>query len=146
MKIRDRVRQNLRKFREEKGLTQAEMAEKLSITPTNYAKWERGEVGISLERLPKIARVLEVNEEELLRNEFEGILVFNTSNDSSNNSSNFNVAVGDKALEAQTLSFSTILELKDMIINSQEREIDALKAQIEVQQRLIAALEKSKSD
>lgn len=142
MKIRDRVRQNLRNLREEKGLTQAEMAEKLSVTATNYAKWERGEIGISLERLPQIARALEVNEEELLRNEFEGILVFNTSNDSSNNSSNFNVAVGDKALEVQSLALSTILELKDMIINSQEREIESLKAQIEVQQRLIAALEK----
>ena len=43
MKPEDRLRQNIRDMREDKKLTQADMAEKLGLSETGYAKIERGE-------------------------------------------------------------------------------------------------------
>lgn len=49
----------LKKFRGGKGLTQAEVAEKIGISPVNYAKYECGTRTPSLPRLVDIALVLE---------------------------------------------------------------------------------------
>jgi hypothetical protein len=51
MNARDQLRQNIRDLREDKHLTQAVMAEKLGMSETGYAKIERGESGVRIERL-----------------------------------------------------------------------------------------------
>ena len=64
MKPEDRLRQNIRDMREDKKLTQADMAEKLGLSETGYAKIERGESKIRIERLFQIAQVLDVSPAE----------------------------------------------------------------------------------
>lgn len=49
----------LRKFRHDKGLTQAEIAEKIGVSTVNYAKYECGARSPSLPKLAKIALALE---------------------------------------------------------------------------------------
>ena len=47
--------------REEKGLTQSQVAEQLGITQTAYALWERRQVALKPEQIEKVAEVLGVS-------------------------------------------------------------------------------------
>ncbi|MFI3218511.1 MAG: helix-turn-helix transcriptional regulator [Methylococcales bacterium] len=58
-----------------KGLTQEEMAEKLSMSTTGYAKIERGETKLQSPRLDKIAEALGMELSDLLS--FDAKNVFN---------------------------------------------------------------------
>jgi len=49
-----------------KGLTQEEMAAKLGMSPTGYAKIERGETKLQIYRLEKIAEILEMELKDLI--------------------------------------------------------------------------------
>ena len=50
---------NIKKLREKKGFSQKFVAEKLGINQSTYGKLERDESSITLDRLYKIADVLE---------------------------------------------------------------------------------------
>lgn len=52
--------------REIKGLTQEDMADALGISSSGYSKMERGETRISIDRLQKIADILEMDIYELI--------------------------------------------------------------------------------
>lgn len=53
-------------LRENKGLTQAEVAQKLGVTPAAVSKWENGSAKPRVELLFKLAELLEVKPEELI--------------------------------------------------------------------------------
>lgn len=142
MNTRDQLRQNIRDIREDRGMTQSEMAEKLNMSETGYAKIERGESGVRVERLWQIAQVLGVNLTDLLPVHSDGGIVFNNSSENFSNSSNFSVALGNTALEAEITVLREQLALKDEVINSREREILLLQKQIATLEKLLAALEK----
>jgi transcriptional regulator with XRE-family HTH domain len=59
-----------------KGLTQEEMAEKLSMSTTGYAKIERGETKLQNPRLDKIADVLGIELSDLLNLDTKNIFNF----------------------------------------------------------------------
>ena len=107
MKPEDRLRQNIRDMREDKKLTQADMAEKLGLSETGYAKIERGESKIRIERLFQIAQVLDVSPAELIPFVDDGGITFNNSNDNFSNSSNFTLAIGNSAMENEIITSST---------------------------------------
>ena len=142
MKASDQLRQNIRDCREDKHLTQAIMAEKLGMSETGYAKIERGESGVRIERLQQIANVLEVNITDLLPLGDEGVVIFNNSNDNFSNSSNFNLALGDPALQYEITNLRQLVDSKNQIIESREREIESLKQQILTLEKLVNALSK----
>lgn len=48
------------------GLSQAEVAEKLGLTQSGYAAWERDVVALRPEQLSKLAQALQISVEELL--------------------------------------------------------------------------------
>tara|TARA_R110002049_G_scaffold273751_6_gene451592 strand:+ start:160 stop:546 length:387 start_codon:yes stop_codon:yes gene_type:complete len=50
----------IRKVRVKKGITQEEIAEKLSLSQSSYSKLENGEIIIDIERLQEIATILDV--------------------------------------------------------------------------------------
>ena len=56
-------------LREEKGLTQAEVAEQLDVTPAAVSKWENGESKPRTEKLFDLAKLLGVTAEELMNGE-----------------------------------------------------------------------------
>ncbi len=64
-------------FRILKGLTQEEMADKLNLSTTGYAKIERGETKLQTDRLEKIVAVLGVELKDLVS--FDEKMVFNAS-------------------------------------------------------------------
>ena len=56
----------IKAIRSKKGLTQEEMAEKLGMNQSHYAKLENGRIEIKMERLTKIASIFEMKVGDLL--------------------------------------------------------------------------------
>lgn len=142
MNIRDQIRQNVRDLREDKKLTQKQVAQKLEMSETGYAKMERGEVQIRIERLQQLAQIFEVDLSDLIPLENSGAVVFNNSNDNFSNSTNFSFAIGNSALEAEISHLRYIIEAKDELLNAREREIELLRKQTDSLEKLIKNLEK----
>lgn len=117
------------------------MAEKLNLSETGYAKIERGETKLTLERVQQIAKILAVNWVELLPFGDDGVLIFNNSNDNFSNSSNFSLAFGQSALESDIINLRNLLETKNEIISSKENEIEVLKQQIKTLESLVSILQ-----
>jgi len=60
------VGRNIKKFRENKNLTQEEMAEQLNVTRQTVSSWETGRTEPDIETLERIAAALDVTVEELI--------------------------------------------------------------------------------
>ena len=65
MKIHDK----LRMLREQNKLSQEEVAEQLSMSPSGYAKIERGETKLYLDKLEKIAHIFNIDVVDLINND-----------------------------------------------------------------------------
>ena len=82
--------QNIKKIREDKGLSQEYMAMKLGISQSTYTKVERGEVNLYVDRLLKIIKILDVGLAKVFDEEAQNIYNVN-SNDSSTNTNQVQV-------------------------------------------------------
>ena len=67
------VNEKIRKFREAKDWSQEQMAEKLNMSLNGYAKIERGESKIYLDKLEQIAQVFDINVIELMQSDGRNI-------------------------------------------------------------------------
>ena len=130
MKINEKIRQ----LREQHQLSQENMADKLGMSVTGYAKIERGEVRSNLPRLEQISEVFDMDICELLSYGESEKVYFNNSVTESTNSNNFLFAVGndnlEKAIQQLQLIIShkdDLLAQKDKIILGLEREITLLR-------------------
>ncbi len=114
-------------FRKQKGLSQAEMAEKLHITPAAYSKIETNRTNLATVVLEKIADELEVSPLAIMK---EDPVVVNF-NDSANNHSTVN-----SWINAETV-FNYQKELVDKLHAAKDAEIETLKQTIENLQKLL---------
>jgi|GEM_PF-1495775 len=62
----NRLTETIRRFRKRAGLSQAQVAAALQISPSAYSALERGITNMSRTRLQKIARILNCSTEEIL--------------------------------------------------------------------------------
>ena len=60
------IDKNIKHFREQKNITQDELAERLCVTRQAVSNWERGKTEPDIETLQKIADILEISIEELI--------------------------------------------------------------------------------
>ena len=113
------IGEKIRKVREVKGFPQEYIATNLNISPQAYGKMERGETKLDMDRLQKVADILEIELLELMQvNEKQNALVtnFNTHQEG-----NYNF---------YTESAKTI-ELLEKTVTQQESEITFLRKEIE---------------
>lgn len=61
------ARTNIRQLREQINLTQEQMAEKIGMSKNGYAKIERGETQLKIEKLEQIANIFNVDIIDLLK-------------------------------------------------------------------------------
>jgi len=90
------IEEKIKTFRELKNFTQEYMAEKLGISQAAYSKIESGATKLSYSKIVDIAKVFEVQVEELLA--FDSQKHFNSFNNvkgSNNGSVTINVEEGD---------------------------------------------------
>ena len=81
-----KVHEKIRKIRELKNFSQENMAEQLQMSVNGYAKIERGEVGLQMDKLERIAGVLGMNVVNLLTVD-KSLIFLNAEN--STNSANY---------------------------------------------------------
>lgn len=62
------ISENLKRLREEKGLTQSELADELSVTPQSVSRWEKGLAYPDIEKLPQLSKLFDVSIDELMGN------------------------------------------------------------------------------
>ncbi|MCF6347017.1 MAG: helix-turn-helix domain-containing protein [Flavobacteriaceae bacterium] len=60
------IADNLKVFREQKGLLQKEVANAVGVHPSNYSKMEKGERDVSIEVADKLAKFFGVTIDELV--------------------------------------------------------------------------------
>lgn len=73
----------IKQLREQKQMSQENMAELLKMSITGYGKIERGEVNINLKRLKTIADTLKTSPEEILKNNGNVFNNYETANENS---------------------------------------------------------------
>ena len=73
-----KVGNKIKKLRELKNFTQEYMATSLNLSPNGYGKIERDEVDVTLSRLEEVAKVLEVDYQQILN--FDEKQIFNLYN------------------------------------------------------------------
>ena len=73
-----KVSENIKKFRELKGITREQIAENLDMSVSGFSKIERGEIDLTISKLEKIANAIGVSASQILN--FDATNIFNVSN------------------------------------------------------------------
>lgn len=128
MSIHDKIKA----IRKTQQWTQEEMAEKLGITASSYAKIERGFTQLNMDKLQRIAEVFNVKITELLSNEKGLVFLINENGDYSANYYSSNDAVlAELEKNRTTVQYQQkLLESKDELLTQKDNEIAALKEMI----------------
>lgn len=126
MKINEKIRQ----LREQHQLSQENMADKLGMSVTGYAKIEWGEVRSNLPRLEQISEVFDMDICELLSYGESEKVYFNNSVTESTNSNNFLFAVGNDNLEKAIQQLQLIISHKDELLAQKDKIILGLEREI----------------
>lgn len=126
MKINEKIRQ----LREQHQLSQENMADKLGMSVTGYAKIERGEVRSNLPRLEQISEVFDMDICELLSYGETEKVYFNNSATESTNSNNFLFAVGNDNLEKAIQQLQLIISHKDELLAQKDKIILGLEREV----------------
>ena len=126
MKINEKIRQ----LREQHQLSQENMADKLGMSVTGYAKIERGEVRSNLPRLEQISEVFDMDICELLSYGETEKVYFNNSVTESTNSNNFLFAVGNDNLEKVIQQLQLIISHKDELLAQKDKIMLGLEREI----------------
>jgi len=71
------IGENIKKFRELKGITREEMASELGLSLSGYGKIERNEVDLTISRIQQIAQILQVEMSQILNFDVSQIFNFN---------------------------------------------------------------------
>ncbi|WP_288062746.1 helix-turn-helix domain-containing protein [Rodentibacter caecimuris] len=113
-------------MREMNQWTQEEVAEKLGMSTTGYAKIERGQTNVSVEKLKQIAQVFNVNVAQLLDDDERFVICSigdNHSNYSNYFGTNEKLAIeNDKLKELLTAKDNEIEALKKVISLLENKE------------------------
>lgn len=127
------TREKIKKLRELNQLTQSDMAEKLEMSVSGYAKIERGISQPNVAMLERIAKVLGISVNELLNFSDKNLISIICDNSGGDNSNN--LYYGDNHAELEKAHL--IIQHKDELLAQKNAEIEALK-------RIIALLEGNK--
>ncbi|MCK5719200.1 MAG: helix-turn-helix transcriptional regulator [Thiomargarita sp.] len=102
-----------------KGWSQEEMADKLHMALSGYAKIERGKTDVNYSRLQQIANIFEVELSDLVGLNEKSVLNF-FENTNSNHISNVNVSIHESNVKQE-------IEMLRLVNEQQAKEIDYLK-------------------
>lgn len=138
--------EKIRKQREDLDWSQEQMAEKLNLTANGYAKVERGETKLHLDRLEKIAQVFNIDITELLPDKELIIVCDNEIGDTSiGDNSNSNIHLygsNDSTLAKEVEKLQSIIEQKDILLAEKEQRINEKEQHIQRLDNMIQFLEK----
>ena len=123
------LNQKIRTIREQNALSQEDMATKMNMSVNGYAKIERGETKLRLDKLEQIAQIFNLDIVELLSSDQQNIFLIS---EHSNLSSNYYDKSSGNDFVIEKLNL--IISHKDELLQKQSDEIASLK-------KIIALLE-----
>ncbi len=115
--------EKIKMMREMNQWTQEEVAEKLGMSTTGYAKIERGQTNVSVEKLKQIAQIFNINIAQLL-DDNEKLVICSIGDNHSNYNNYFGM---NEKLIAQNEKQQLEIQLKDELLKQKDAEITALK-------------------
>lgn len=124
MDIMDTARLNIKKRREQKGLRQQDVADRLNMNIRSYQNLESGVTKLDVERLAQLAEVLEAPIEELLKQ--EGVYIHQEIQEIKDSGSGFVYYQ-----EVSGKLFEKLLDAKETEIQSLKEENKYLKEKID---------------
>lgn len=126
------IQSKIRSIRKAQQRSQEEMAEKLGIAPSSYAKIERGAVKLNIDKLQQIAEIFNMDAVELLSSDKGLVLLVNENGDYSANYYSSNDAVLAELEKAKvTIQYQQkLLDGKDELLKQKDNEINVLKEMI----------------
>lgn len=117
------INEKIRMMREMYHWSQEDMAERINMSVNGYAKIERGETKLYLDKLNQIAQVFDIDVIELMAVNDKGLICLISEN--SQHSSNYYGSSEQLTNEVEKLHL--IICHKDELLAQQKQEIDALK-------------------
>ena len=127
-----KINEKIKHLREGKHWSQEEMAQKLNMSKNGYAKIERGETKLYLEKLPQIAQIFNINLSDLVSDNDKNVFFFlNETHDQT--SANYYGSDASSRIELEKLKMTVrhqeeIIAQKDREIAAQQEIITLLKA------------------
>lgn len=120
----------IRLMREVRQWSQEEMANKMNMSLSGYAKIERGETKLHYDKLVQIAQIFNMNLSDLVDSDKGVILYMNENGD--NTSTNYYGCGESSIIEIEKLKLSLshkdeLLSQKDILLAQKEQEIQSLK-------------------
>ena len=125
--MQTQIVKRIKTLRKEKGFTQPQMAEKLNIDQSTYARLEQGETNSWAQHLEKLLNIFEVTPEKF----FEGIetnVVINNHNDCTY-SENANVVEHQHSAGNQEL-YEKLMEQYEERLKDKDEQIALLKSML----------------
>jgi transcriptional regulator with XRE-family HTH domain len=123
MDIMDTARLNIKRRREVMGLRQQDIADKLSMSLRSYQSLENGETKLDLERLERIAEVLETSMEELMRS--DGVYIHQEVKDGGSGS-----GFGLSFRNENTYNYGIEKEIVDKLLEAKNGQVQSLMNEI----------------
>ncbi|OOR99716.1 transcriptional regulator [Haemophilus paracuniculus] len=130
--------QKIRALREIKQWSQEQMAEKLNMSLNGYAKIERGETKLTLDKLEQIASLFNMDALEFMQNANNGVYFVMNENSDYNNTVYYGIQE-NPVIELEKLKLALqlkdnlishkeeLLKTKDVLLAQKQNEIDSLK-------------------
>lgn len=119
--------EKIRGLREAYNWTQEDMANKVAMSANGYAKIERGETRITLQRLEQFAQIFNIDISELLNGKDSNLVI----QIEKNNKNNISVYGLSNDLTAEIDRLKLIIQHKDEVIDNLKNVITRLDQQIE---------------
>ncbi len=119
------INKKLRQLREMQKWSQEEMAEKMGMSPSGYAKIERGENSVNIERLEQIAQIFNIDVADLTSQE-KGIIFVVGVGDNWTDSNNLQYYGTTESIIQENEKLKLTLSHKDQLLKEKEREINTL--------------------
>ena len=99
------IAENIKHFREEKKISQSELAEKLNVTRQAVSNWECGKTEPDIETLHKISDIFEITIEELIYGTKRETTVIHNHNTTQNVTKEIKKGIGFGAVLAMVISY-----------------------------------------
>lgn len=129
------IHSKIRMMREMNQWSQEEMAEKMAMSPTGYAKIEKGKTKLNLEKLQQIANIFNIDVVELIAMGEKSVQFVFSGDVSGDNSNQHNFVGNDQALSLENEKLQLVIQCNERLIKQQESEIQSLKKLVDLLQK-----------
>lgn len=121
------IQDTIRLLRETNRWSQEEMAQRLNMSLNGYAKIERGETKLHLDKLTQIAQLFNIDVVELMTAQHKGLVFFMNERCDNRGANYYSTVQNQQDNQAEIEKLELIIQHKDEIIEQKENELASLR-------------------